>query len=218
MKNILDSMLPLDTQQIMPDVFSIRNEFVNLFLVKSGDKYIALDAGLDNNLTQSTLSDFNIDENDVIAVFLTHTDYDHVSAVNLFSSAEIYMAESNKIFLETERGQSRSKNFVNMKRDYKTLSNDEKITVAGSQIQCIYTPGHTDGSACYIVNGKYLFTGDNMNLKDGKVTLYHTEFNMDDDIQRQSLCELSQLNGIEIIFTMHYGYTGDFQNAFTEFH
>ena len=103
-----------------------------------------------------------------------------------------------------------------MNRKYKTMTDGEIITVAGTEIQCIFTPGHTDGSASYVVDGKYLFTGDNMNLENGKVTLYYTEFNMDNDVQKQSLRKLSKLDGIEIVFTMHTGYTINFKTAFAE--
>ena len=212
----LTSMNALDTHEVAPDIFAVNNSFVNLYLVKSGDKYIAFDAGGDNKATKAAMENFGIDESDVIAVFLTHTDGDHVAAVPLFASAEIYMAESNRLFLDEKDGRNRSKVFLDMKRDYISLNDGETIIIADLEIQCVFTPGHTPGSACFIVDGKYLFAGDNLNLKDGKAVLFTDVFNMSNDIQTQSLRKLARLDGIEAVFTMHTGYTNDFQTAFAD--
>jgi len=212
----ISTMSPLKSQEIVTGVYAINNGFVNLYLLQNGNQYIAFDAGNDNEATMRALDDFGIDSDDVSAVFLTHTDADHVAAVSLFTSADVYMAESNQTFLLTDEGQSRSKVFADMNRGYGTLSDGETITVKGAQIQCIYTPGHTDGSACYVVNGIYLFTGDNLNLNNGKVVLFVDVFNMNNDEQSQSIRKLSRLEGIEALFTMHSGYTTDFKTAFSE--
>ena len=200
----------------MPGLFAVNNKFVNLYLFKSGDQYIVFDAGGDEKATLSALDGFGIDARDVAAVFLTHTDYDHVVAVPLFPTAEIYMAESNGAFLSEKAGRDRSKAFLDMDKEYKTLNDSETTTVAGVEIKCIYTPGHTAGSACYLVNGNYLFTGDNLKLKDGKAVLFNDVFNMDNDTQKQSLRKLSELSGVEAMFTMHTGFTTDFKAAFVE--
>lgn len=208
------AMRPLDSREVTPGVYAVRTSFVNLYLVKGGDRYIAFDAGTDEAATKAALRGLGIDERDVSAVFLTHTDYDHVAAVPLFSSAQVYMADSNRSFLGEKRGLTRSKAFAVMGRDYTALYDGETITVAGVRVQCVFTPGHTPGSACYLVDGKYLFTGDSLNLKDGKAVLFYGVFNMNNGKQRQSLRELSKLDGIEAVFTMHTGYTTDFKTAF----
>jgi glyoxylase-like metal-dependent hydrolase (beta-lactamase superfamily II) len=211
------SMKPFDTQEVMTDVYAINNNFVNLYLFKSGDKYIAFDAGADNKTTKAALDNLGIDESDVAAVFLTHTDGDHVEAVTLFTSAEIYMSESNHAFISEKDGSSRSKVFIDMEREYKTLGDGETVTIADTEIQCVYTPGHTPGSACFIVNGKYLFTGDNLNLdKDGKAILFSSVFTMDSKQQKQDIRKLVQLEGIEAVFTAHTGYTDKFDAAFAD--
>ncbi|MCL2514074.1 MAG: MBL fold metallo-hydrolase [Oscillospiraceae bacterium] len=146
----LTTMKPLETREVLTDIYAVKNSFVNLYLVKTGDKYIAFDAGADEKATKAALDGLGIDANGVAAVFMTHTDGDHAAALPLFSSAEIYMAESNKTFIGENEGQSRSKVFINMGRDYKTMADGEKAFVGGAEIQCIFTPGHTDGSASYI--------------------------------------------------------------------
>jgi len=212
----LTTMKPLETKQVSSDVYSINNGFVNLYLVKTGNSFLVFDAGNDGKATMAALHDLGIFSSDVVAVFLTHTDGDHVAAVSLFPDAEVYMAGSNKVFLEEKEGQQRSGTFLAMNKAFKTMDDGQTITVAGATIQCIYTPGHTDGSASYVVNGKYLFTGDNLHLKDGKVKLFSDVFNMDNATQEQSIRRLAKLEGIEAIFTMHSGYSTDFKFAFSD--
>jgi len=141
----MSSMRTLPSQEVITDIFAIKNSYVNLYLLKSYDKYIAFDAGVNPDLTKETLDDLGIDPDDIIAIFLTHTDYDHVAAVPLFSSADIYMAQSNQVFLENDP--TRSQGFIDMGKEYDILADMEKITIYDCQIQCIFTPGHTDGSA-----------------------------------------------------------------------
>ena len=210
------SMNPLETQEVIPGVYAIENQFVNLYLVKSGDGYIAFDAGYDDGATASALDSFGIGVGDVSAVFLTHTDYDHVAAIPLFSSAKIYMANSNRAFIVGKIGQLRSKAFLNMERKYNTLEDGGIVTAFGSRIECIFTPGHTSGSASYVVDGKYLFAGDTVRLIDGKATLFYAVFNMDSSEQKNSLRKLSGIDGVEYVFTMHTGCSADFSRAFSD--
>jgi len=210
------TMKPLQTQQVMPGVYAVNNGYVNLYLVKAGNSYLVFDGGSDNKKTAAALPELGIFPSDVVAVFLTHTDGDHVAALSIFPDAEVYMSGSNKNFLGEKEGQQRSGAFLNMNRAYKTIGDGQTVTVAGATIQCIFTPGHTQGSACYLVNGTYLFTGDNLHLKNGKVTLFSDIFNMDNDQQRQSIGKLARLEGIEAVFTMHSGFSLDHKSAFSD--
>lgn len=45
------------------------------------------------------------------------------------------------------------------------LSDNEEFTFDGVKIKCILTPGHTNGGACYLVNGSVLFSGDTLFLR-----------------------------------------------------
>jgi glyoxylase-like metal-dependent hydrolase (beta-lactamase superfamily II) len=212
----LVSMKPLQTGEVMTDIYAVNNGFVNLYLFKSGDKYIVFDAGNDNKATEVALGQLGVSPNDVIAVFLTHTDGDHVMGVTLFPAAEIYTSDNNREFLLNATGMSRSNAFLKMEPNYKTLTDGETVLIGETEIMCIYTPGHTPGSASYLADEKYLFTGDNLHLKNGKAVLFSDVFNMDNYVQEQSLRKLANLTEIEAVFSMHSGYTTDFSTAFSE--
>ncbi len=138
-----------------------------------------------------------------------------MAGAELFPQAALYMGASNRAFLNEREGRSRSEIFIGMVRDYGVMQDDETVTIAGAAIRCVFTPGHTDGSVCYFVDEKYLFTGDNMILREGKAGLSYAVFNMNNDQQKASLRKIAKLNGIEAVFTMHTGYTTDFDTAFS---
>ena len=77
------------------------------------------------------------------------------------------------------------------------------------------TPGHTTGSMSYLVNGKYLFTGDCLSLISGKADKFASFINMDNKILETSLHKLKTLSGVDYIFTAHYGYSRNFKEAFS---
>ena len=91
---------------------------------------------------------------------------------------------------------------------------NREIEVSGIKIKCILSPGHTPGSMCFLINDKYLFTGDNMSLINNKVGLFNDFFNIDNDLQAESLKKLAGLSGVEYVFTAHYSYTNEFKSAF----
>ncbi len=76
------------------------------------------------------------------------------------------------------------------------------------------SPGHTPGSMCFLIGDKFLFVGDNMSLKNGKIDPFNDFFNIDTKLQSKSLKKLALLTGVEYIFTAHYGYTNEFTQAF----
>jgi glyoxylase-like metal-dependent hydrolase (beta-lactamase superfamily II) len=180
-------MSPLGNQEVIPGIYSIRNGHVNIFLIQRNDMYIAIDAGQSEAQTREGLKILGISSNDVIAVLLTHSHGDHVGALKVFDAATVYAV--NPKFADT------------------VIADGETFMIAGKEFKVIGTPGHADDSVCFLYDGKYLFTGDNLSLKDGHVGLFNSVFNKSDERQRTDIQKLSELNGIEAIFTAHYGFT-----------
>ena len=91
------SRLTYPTGEIMPGLFAVRSDMfgngrsmVNFFLFQTGEKYIAIDAGVDNSQTEYALLKLGISADDIIAVFITHSDWDHIGSLDLFNNAIIY--------------------------------------------------------------------------------------------------------------------------------
>ena len=207
-----DKMTPLETQEIVEGVYSIKDSYVNLFLIKSGDKYIAIDAGNNLESVKQEIEKLNIDHQKVVAVFLTHSHADHVGALELFKNATIYISREEEQMIN--RQTSRFSIFKNkLNYDYELVEDNQIINISDLKIKGILTPGHTPGSMCYLINDKYLFTGDTMSLKSGNVDVFNDFFNMDTKTQRKSLKKLTGFPEVKYIFTAHYGFTDNYKKA-----
>jgi hydroxyacylglutathione hydrolase len=216
MKSVLNKMTPMETGRITDNIFAIKNSYVNAFVIGSDSGYVMIDAGNDPKTIQSALSKLNIDPDKVKAIFLTHSDADHVGAITLFPGADVYLSRQEEQLINGKTGRF----FVfgnNIKTDKYILMNDEQLVhYPGIDVEGILSPGHTPGSMSYLVNGKYLFTGDVLKLVKGKVEEFHHFINMDTESDRKSIDRLSHLQGVEYIFTAHYGFTSDFSAAFKD--
>lgn len=213
MKVEISKMHALDTKEVVSNIYAVKDGFANMFLIKSGDAYIAVDAANDSAAVERELGTLKIAPESVVAVLLTHTDGDHVGAIKLFKNAKFYIskAEEQMINGKTARMAFFMKNSLSV--PYTALEDGQELDIAGVHVKGILTPGHTPGSMCYIINGENLFIGDTLSLKDGQVQLMSEFFNMDSKTEGQSIKKLAGLQGITHIFTDHFGYTDDFQKA-----
>jgi len=191
-QNETSKMSPVETQEIIPGYFTIKNSFVNFYLIEvnDGEKYIAIDAGNDALEARKELNRLGISSDDVTAVFLTHTHADHTSALALFDKATVYAGEKTKF-----------------KKISRTLADNEIVEISGILIKCIFTPGHSDDSVSYLVDDRYLFVGDTLSLNNNKVGLFNSLFNTDDEMQKEDIKRLSELSTVQYIFSAHYGFT-----------
>ena len=103
-------------------------------------------------------------------VLITHCHYDHIS------SLEPLREKTGCLLVSSENG---SKNVINpdinlslhglgyeinAKKSDVVLKDNEEISLDSLKIKCIYTPGHTNCGACYMINNN-LFTGDTLFLR-----------------------------------------------------
>jgi len=207
------NMNVIGSKMVITNIYAVKDSFVNMFLIGASSQFIAIDAGNSPDNVSKELSKLNITPDQVIAVFLTHTDRDHVAALRLFKKARIYLAREEEPMITGKK--SKFLIFGNhiYTKEYSLLDDQQTVVIGNLQIQGILTPGHTSGSMCYLVNGKYLFTGDLLRLKNGKIGEFNKFFNMDSKMAKESIKKITNLPGAEYIFTAHYGYTSDYKNA-----
>jgi len=216
MKSEIDKMAPLETMELVDNIVSIKDNYVNMYLIKDGENYIAIDAGDKIDVIAENLEKLQINRDNVTAVFLTHSDFDHVAAVGLFQNADIYLSEQEEQMIN---GSTTRFVVVGNKLEaeaYQLLEDKQIVQIGNSRIQGLLVPGHTPGSMCYLVNDKYLFTGDVLSLKKGKIDRFNEMFIMDVETADKSLAKLVSLSGVEYIFTAHYGYTDDYEYAVSD--
>lgn len=103
-------------------------------------------------------------------ILITHQDTDHVGAVEadspgLFQNAALYIGEVENRYLT---GEVRRKVIYHLYKLPQVTINNKKvllqdgevINIDGIKIECFLVPGHTWGHMVYLVDDRYLFTGD----------------------------------------------------------
>ena len=206
-------MTPVPTGQISEHGYAIKDEFVNMYLIKDSLGYIAIDAGKDIKTIETELQKLNIKPDEVIAVFLTHSDMDHVAALPLFTNAKLYMAREEVKMLNGEKQKIPGYNNSISRNDYILLDDNQNVVIGAHKIHCILTDGHTSGSMCYQVNEKNLFTGDILSLHDGKLGHSVKFFDLDHDMTTKSISKITNIPNVEVILTSHWGISKDYKNA-----
>lgn len=215
MNSETSKMNACDTKEIIPGIYAVKDSnFVNMYLVKNGSNFVAIDAGINLKIVKQEMDKLKIAPEKVTAVLLTHTDSDHVSAVKLFKNAKVYISSDEEQMINGKT--ARAAFFMKNKLDsaHEIIKDNQIIDISGLKVKGILTPGHTPGSMSYIINNKYLFTGDTLSLKNQKAELFNKFFNMDSAAEEKSIGKLAALPDIKYIFTAHYGYTDNFQKAF----
>ena len=206
-------MTPVPSGPLNPEIVAVRDGFVNVYLVKNGDSFIAFDAGNDCADVAKKMSLLKLDPQKVSAVFLTHTDRDHVAALGVFSRAKIYISAAEKQMIDGTT--ARSFGFSNhIPGSFTTFEDGETVIVGSVSVRAILSPGHTPGSACYLVGGRWLFTGDTLSLRGGKAARFNDFFNMDSKREEDSIRMLARTVNPHMILTAHYGVTYDAAAAF----
>ena len=140
-------------------------------------------------------------------VLLTHCHFDHVGGVSALqaSGAKVFCSDAEKPLIGTQADLFDA--FGAPRLPYRideTFADGEEKNLGGVLVKMLWTPGHTKGSACYLVTakdgGRYLFTGDT--LFEGSIG--RTDFptgNIGE--MRASLKKLSGLEGDYPIYAGH---------------
>lgn len=207
------TMTPVETGEIIENILAVKDSFLNLYLIKDSLNYIAIDTGNKIEVISEELKKLNINPDVVSAVLLTHTDGDHVAAISLFKNAKVYLSKQEEQLINGE--ESRFLFFGNNidTEEYFLIEDQQIFSIGNLKIKGILNPGHTPGSMSYIINDKYLFTGDALSLKDGKIEKFNEFFNMDTETAIKSMEIITKIPNIEYIFTAHHGYSNDYKKA-----
>jgi glyoxylase-like metal-dependent hydrolase (beta-lactamase superfamily II) len=213
-------MTPAPTGRVADGLYAVKDVFVDLYVVRIGAETVCIDAGLSPGSVEKGFRKIGIDPASVGAVFFTHSDRDHVGGARAFKNAVFYMPESEVRMVDgtTERvifGKTRTNRIA---VPYKVLKDGQSPTIGGIVIRSIPTPGHTPGSTSYVVNSRWLFTGDLLMLKRGRAVTAWKGLNMDTRVSAESAGKLArELTGIDLLLTSHGGVSRDFRKAMAGF-
>ena len=210
----------LATGNITSDIAAARDGHANVYLIKGAGGHIAIDAGEKAKVLESSLAQLGILPEEVTNVFLTHTDFDHCGAIEIFKNARVHIAKAEEWLIDGSMKRTFTKYRLRwnnkLRVPYRTMEDGEVLAIGDRKVQSILTPGHTPGSMCFLIDDKYLFTGDTIALEDGRFQRFVDLFTMDGDENVKSIHKLVRtLEGknVEYVFSAHHGYVDDYHSA-----
>ena len=202
-------MTPAETGQI-PDsnIYTIKDIGSNVYFVTTDNGYIMIDAGMNIKNIENSLREAGINASEVKWIFLTHSDGDHVASLTLFSNANIYMSKDELPLINGTRkrfflGGNKMPSGVTLE-NIMLLSTGQELLLNGTKIECILAPGHTIGSMLYLIDDKYLFSGDAFKIKNENMTVH--PYSMDANLSKNTIEQAKKIiNSNHVILTSHYG-------------
>ncbi len=112
-------------------------------------------------------------------ILLTHGHFDHTLSLDELQEAThapVYIHEADAD-MPSDAHKNAFYYFFQRERTYRapdrTLKDGDTLTLGGSSIRVIHTPGHTMGSSCFLCDGNVLITGDTLfEANFGRYDLY----------------------------------------------
>ena len=161
---------PLNTGAIDEHVKCLREFIANIFFYTKNGTTIMIDAGYNYPRLKEKMAWLDLNPADIRHILITHQDTDHVGAVEkdsdlLFSQATLYLSEIENRYLTGEKRRKVIYGFYKLPMVYsenprKLLKDGEVFYIEDIKIEAILVPGHTWGHLVYLIDDKYLFTGD----------------------------------------------------------
>lgn len=145
------------------EIITIKNRMTdqNCYLLKEGSSGILIDPGAKDEDIISAISGTKIQY-----ILLTHCHFDHIEYLN-----EIKALTGASVLGSSNLEKNITDAFINVSAMFgsdkifkgpdKVLEDGDEIDSKIGKIKCLYTPGHTDCSVCYLINN-HLFTGDTL--------------------------------------------------------
>lgn len=175
----------------------------NCYLLISGDHAAVVDPSADADVILQKVSDHGAK---LQYILLTHGHFDHICSLDTLrdkSGVEAYIHEG-----DADMPQDARKNafytFFDRERTYRTpekrVREGDVLELGKESIRVLHTPGHTEGSVCYLCGDRILITGDTLFDRGfGRYDLYGG----DPSKLRASLARLSGLDPTLIIYPGH---------------
>ena len=128
----------------------------------------------------------------IVKVIDTHQHADHVSAARdlaKLANSKLYMSKYEQYDFESNR-----------------IEDGDIINIGESKIKAIHTPGHTGGSMSYLLDEKYVFTGDILFVEGiGRPDLRNKAIEFADDLYDTLHKKLLTLPNNTVVFPAHHG-------------
>jgi hydroxyacylglutathione hydrolase len=208
-------MHPAKTMLIKEGTFAIHGNMADMFAIQKDGIIVAFDAGDNLDKIKQSFNSLSLDPANVKAVFLTHSDADHLAGLPLFHNAVVHISRDEVPVAEGKiarhfMGIAHSNKFNCAKA--RKLVDGDTVMVGNMVIRAIATPGHTAGSMSYVIDSG-LFCGDLCVLKEGGIEPMIDIFTEDKSTDEKSIGKITSMPDIAAIYTAHSGWTFDISKA-----
>lgn len=219
---------PLNTGWIDENVACVREWVANIFFYRRGETTIMIDAGYNYDRLAEKMGWLEIDAKSIRHILITHQDTDHVGAVEadglgLFKKAKLYIGEIENRYLTGEvrrRVMHRLYKLpqVTINNKKQLLKDGETFKIGNIKIHAFLVPGHTWGHMVYLIDDKYLFTGDTIWFGADGGYSFISALSESNKLAVRSLGILEQklkkMCVKPLFITGHTGFTDNFEFAF----
>ena len=165
-----------------------------MFTMLTGNEAVVFDPNVDEDL----LLLFKKKGIEIVHILLTHGHYDHISGVEWLKEhieADVFcqkmcakrlmnpqrpLARLVAVVLAEEDKKDGGHRYQDFKESYKlftikadkTFDKEERLQIGDLEIKATSTPGHSEGSVCYLLYDKLVFTGDTFLQNNAAITRF----------------------------------------------
>lgn len=149
----------------------------NCYIITKNDKSIIIDPGHNDERLMDYIRKENLN---IEKILLTHGHFDHIAGTDMVrdaTGAKVYIHELDNEMLSNpnKNGSALMMGMgIKIREADEFVYDGEKIDLEGSEIEVIFTPGHSKGGVCYkIDDAGVIFCGDTLFLRSiGRTDLY----------------------------------------------
>ncbi|MFI3254650.1 MAG: MBL fold metallo-hydrolase [Eubacteriales bacterium] len=220
---------PMKTSKLGDYLCCIRQKDVNIWFYHRNDQIIVFDSGYcDDPRLLHNIERLGMKNQDITAVFLTHGDLENAGGIcseEAFApNATIYAHPAEEPLLRGKgkrlsSGLGKCYSPLTFQGTFEAISHKQVVAFDGIEVQCFHCPGHTKGHTVYLVDRKFLFSGDSLAINGEGGQCYFHEFNDNTKENIQSLARLQEdLVGKEpdMVYSSHNGGCS-YDKAFSRF-
>ena len=147
----------------MVETFTIGGFQTNTYVISNDNKECII---VDPSLDYKPVYKYVDEKYTVKAILLTHAHLDHIDGAKYYNNIPVYLYKSAEKMLYDSH--SSLYDIIGKKTPFKKgdlniipLTDKQSFNLIGFNIEVMHTPGHTEGSCVYLINGD-LFTGDTL--------------------------------------------------------
>ncbi len=186
----------------MIEKFTTGSFFTNSYIISNEKNECVI---VDPGLSYKNVANYIKGKYEPKAILITHGHVDHIDGISYFLDLPIYICDKElDQFYDTFESLydmvGRSNPYNEGMLDIRKVKEDDIINLIGHSFKVIETPGHTNGSICFLMDENILFSGDT--LFNGSIG--RTDFpNGDFSKMKKSLDKLKKLPKDTIVYPGH---------------